>query len=191
MDYKRITRFFYEMGTLQRMPRTGHIYLGSGTATVAEHVFRTAMIGYTLALIEGADCGKVLLMCQFHDVEEARTGDLNYLQQRYVNSDDKKALKHTLEGLPFENDIHALIDEYRSLETKEALVAKDADALELACLLKEELDKGNKQAGVWLENVKERIKTDGAKKLYQEICDTEYYDWWYGGHDWSNGSKSW
>lgn len=180
------------MGALQRMPRTGHIYLGTGSMTVAEHVFRTVMIGYTLAKMENADTAKVMLMCQFHDVEEARAGDLNYLQQRYVKSDDEKALHDSMRGLPFADDIHAALAEYAAQESREAVLAKEADVLELVCMLKEELDKGNRQAENWLSHAQQRLKTETGQQLFRQIMETAYFDWWYRkDHDWENGTKQW
>ena len=46
---KNLANFFFEVGMLKRTPRTGFQFLGSGTESVAEHIFRTAIIGYTLA----------------------------------------------------------------------------------------------------------------------------------------------
>ncbi len=49
---------------------------------MAEHSFRTAMIGYALAQMdEQADVGRVLQLCLFHDIPEARTGDMNYVNK--------------------------------------------------------------------------------------------------------------
>ena len=57
---------------LKRTPRSGFQFLGSGAESVAEHSFRTAIIGYTLARLDGqADTGRVVQLCLFHDVPEA------------------------------------------------------------------------------------------------------------------------
>ncbi len=113
------------------MKRSGQDYLGSGSQSIADHSFRVAMMGYTLAKMAKLDADKVLKMCMFHDLEESRTGDLNYLQQAYVESDDDKALKHVMDGLPIEQDVLDIIEEFRAQETEEAKIAKDADVLEL------------------------------------------------------------
>lgn len=97
----RIAGFFFEAGIFQRMQRTGLMFLGSGEQSVAEHVFRTCIIGFTLAGVHPeADSSRVLAMCLLHDIEEGRTGDLNYFQQRYVTSDDSRALAEVLRGFP-------------------------------------------------------------------------------------------
>jgi len=38
-------------------------------------------------------------MCILHDLPEARTGDMNYVNKKYVNVDEKKAVKELTEGL--------------------------------------------------------------------------------------------
>ncbi|ADD68634.1 metal dependent phosphohydrolase [Denitrovibrio acetiphilus DSM 12809] len=189
----RVTNFFYELGILQVMKRSGQDYLGSGTQSIADHSFRVAMMGYTLAKIVGCDADKVLKMCMFHDLEESRTGDLNYLQQAYVCSDDEKALKHSMAGLPIEKDVLETIDEYSAQETTEAVVAKDADVLELLFFLKEQKDKGNQQADNWIRTAVKRLKTEVAVSIFQSASEKMYYEWWYNTDDesWKRGNKDW
>jgi putative hydrolase of HD superfamily len=191
-DDQRVVHFLFEAGFLQNMQRTGVAHLGSGQQSIAEHSFRATVIGYTLASMLGADVSKVLKMCLFHDLEEARTGDLNYLQQRYVKSDDEKALRHAVSGLPMEDELLSVIGEFAAQETLEAKVAKDADALELILFLKEQLDKGNEQAANWIRSAVKRLKTEKAVQIAETIMETRYYEWWYGdGNGWENGTKNW
>ena len=42
----RMTDFFHEAGMLRHTPRSGYAFLGSGAENVAEHSFRTAVMGY-------------------------------------------------------------------------------------------------------------------------------------------------
>ncbi len=188
----RSANFFYELGILQTMKRSGQDYLGSGTQSIADHIFRTAMIGFTMAKMMPCDADKVLKMCMFHDLEESRTGDLNYLQQNYVNSDDEKALNHVIHGLPIEEDVNTCIDEYAAQQSLEALIAKDADTLELIFFLKEQLDKGNSQAENWIRASSQRLKTDIAREIMQSCLERMYYEWWYSkDENWRRGSKNW
>lgn len=189
----RVANFFYEAGILQTMKRSGQDYLGSGTQSVADHSFRVTVMGYTMAKMNGCDADKVLKMCLFHDLEEARTGDLNYLQQAYVESDDEKALRHSLEGLPIEGEVLELIKEYSALESMEAKTAKDADVLELLFFLKEQRDKGNPQADNWIRNAVSRLQTDLAKEIFESAGDIMHYEWWYNRRDesWKRGNKNW
>lgn len=191
-DLKGTVNFFFETGLLQRLKRSGIDFLGSGDQTVASHVFRTTVIGYVLAEMLEVDTAKVVMMCLFHDIEESRTGDLNYLQQRYVASDDERALQHAVEKLPMKSGILSLIGEFEELDSQEATVAKDADTLELILFLKEELDKGNPQAADWIFYAKKRLKTDLGISLADEIECTHYTEWWKSLTDeWDKGTKRW
>jgi putative hydrolase of HD superfamily len=42
---KDIANFLFEVGMLQKTPRSGFQFLGSGHESVAEHVFSTVFIG--------------------------------------------------------------------------------------------------------------------------------------------------
>lgn len=188
----RLANFFYELGMLQTMKRTGQDYLGSGTQSIADHVFRVAMMGFTMARMTGCDADKVMKMCLFHDLEESRTGDLNYLQQNYTESDDVKALNHVIADLPIEADVRDTIEEYAAQDTIEAKIAKDADTLELIFFLKEQKDKGNQQAENWLRASVQRLKTEVAKNITETAMETMYYEWWYNrDENWKRGNKNW
>ena len=77
--------FLFEVGMLSKTPRSGFYFLGSGNQSVAEHINRTVYVGYVLASMEkDVDAGKVMKMCLFHDVAEARTSDLNWTHPTYL-----------------------------------------------------------------------------------------------------------
>lgn len=189
---KRIANFLFEAGMLKRTPRTGFQFLGSGSESVAEHIFRTVYIGYTLGqLSEGADADRIVKMCLFHDLPEARTGDLNYVNKKYVKTDEKKAVKDLTETLPFGNEIRELILEFMKGESLEAQLAYDADQLELILALKEYKDLGNNYADEWLDFATKRLKTDIAQKLSAVILETDSSLWWFSDKSdwWINGEK--
>ena len=57
-ELEGLTNFLYEMGLLKRYKRTGWMIAGiDNPESIAEHSFRTAIIGYLLAVMEGADPG--------------------------------------------------------------------------------------------------------------------------------------
>ena len=177
---KNIAHFFFELGMLKRTPRTGFQFLGSGAETVAEHIFRTAMIGYALAqLDEQADAARVVLLCLFHDVPEARTGDLNYVNKKYVRADETKAVEDLARTLPFGDDYRALHGEFAEKRTREALLAHDADQLEMILALKEHKDLGNRYADEWYPFSVRRLRTEVAKRLAETIWTTDSSRWWF------------
>lgn len=191
-EFVNIANFIFEAGILQNTLRSGNTFLDGGKQSVAAHIYRTTLIGYILSKTLHADTLKVVLMCLFHDMEESRTGDLNYLQQRYVNSNDQKALLDIVDKLSVKDEILQIVAEYESLKTVEAKIAKDADTLELIFYLKQELDKGNTQAENWIKHAQKRLLTEAGKKLLVAIKNTKYYDWWYNLTDeWDKGNKKW
>jgi len=183
---KRIANFLFEAGMLKRTPRTGFQFLGTGAESVAEHIFRTVYIGYVLGnLAEGADADRIIKMCLFHDLPEARTGDLNYVNKKYVKTDEKKAVDDLTETLPFGNEMKELLTEFSEGQTLEAKLAHDADQLELILALKEYKDLGNKYADEWLEFAVKRLRTDVARELSATILKTDSSLWWFSDKsDW-------
>jgi putative hydrolase of HD superfamily len=183
---KRIANFLFEAGMLKRTPRTGFQFLGSGSESVAEHIFRTVYIGYTLGhLAEGVDTDRLIRMCLFHDLPEARTGDLNYVNKKYVTADEGKAVDDLAGTLPFGDNIRGLITEFREGKTEEARLAYDADQLEIILALKEYKDLGNTYADEWLSFATKRLKTAIARKLCASILETDSSLWWFSDKsDW-------
>lgn len=182
----RIADFLFEMGMLKRTPRTGWQFLGTGEESVAEHSFRTAMIAYTLArLSEDVDPDRVVRMALFHDLPEARTGDLNYMNQKYVQADEVKAVEDLTRGLSFGGEIRDHLTEFRAQSTPEAILVRDADHLEMLTQLKEHLDLGNRNAEEWIPFSLRRLQTDVARDLAQRILEGNSSAWWFDkGSDW-------
>jgi len=188
----RIADFLFEVGMLKRTPRSGWQFLGSGNESVADHVFRTVMIGFVLARIEGSvDVDRVIRLALVHDLPEARTGDLNYMNQKYVKSDEATASDDLVRGLPFGEEIRGLLQEYRDEASSEALVAHDADQIELLLQLKEELDTGNPQASDWIPPVTRRLHTAAGRDLADSILHRNFSDWWFDRDSewWVRGGK--
>lgn len=184
MAYGRIIDFFFELGMLKKTPRSGFQFLGSGRESVAEHSFRTAMIGFTLARLDSkVDAFKVVRMCLVHDLPEARTGDQNYVNKRYVAVDESGAMSDLADPLPFGDELKALLKEYRDSETEEARLVHDADQLDLIVELKEQNDLGNSYASKWIHFARQRLVTSTGKKIAEEVLSTDSTDWWFKGHD--------
>ncbi len=189
----RIADFLFEAGMLKRTPRTGWQFLGSGTESVAEHTFRTAVIAFALArLSPEVDADRVLRMALLHDLPEARTGDLNYMNQKYVQADEETAAADLTRGLPFGEEMAELLAEFRAQQTPEAVLAKDADHLEMLLQLKEHLDVGNRNAEEWIPFSLRRLKTDVARDLAQRILQRDSSAWWFDKDSewWVSGGKT-
>ena len=189
---ENLVNFIFEVGMLQKTPRTGFQFLGSGCESVAEHILRTIFIGYTLCKLEqDVDELKVLKMCLVHDLPEARTGDMNYVNKKYVTVNEAKAVEELTSTLFFGDDIKSAINEFNEKKTRESLIARDADQLALIFQLKEYGDLGNKYSKEWIGFAKQRLATATAKKMVETILETDSSQWWFKDKSdwWINGSQ--
>lgn len=179
-DNKSIANFLFEVGMLAKTPRSGFHFLGTGEQSVAEHVNRTAFIGYTLAQMDGTvDTLKVLKMCLFHDLSETRISDLNHIHQKYVERKEHSAIQDITDSVPFGKDMFDTLSEYEKRESKEAIIVKDSDSLEWILALKEEIDTGNSRAADWISFAIGRLKTPQAREIADAIMNTDSNDWWF------------
>jgi putative hydrolase of HD superfamily len=178
--------FFFEVGMLAKTPRSGFPFLGSGEQSVAEHVYRMLNIAFILARSSEPPVDELHLMqlVLFHDLPEARTGDQNYVNHKYVQVDWDKLLGDLAASLPFGAEIVALVQEYEERSSWEARIANDADQLEFLLMLKEQQDLGNPRVVDWIPPALARLKTPAGKRLAEEILATRSDEWWFGDkHD--------
>lgn len=181
---KSIANFLFEVGILSKTPRSGFYFLCSGEQSVSEHINRTVYIGFVLASMnKGVDTAKVLKMCLFHDLAEARTSDLNYVHQKYAASDEESAIHDLTQSLPFGDDMLKTLEEFQKRESIEALLAKDADNLEWILSLREEEDTGNTRAASWIPSAVKRLKTETGKEIAEQILATKSDEWWFSNKD--------
>jgi putative hydrolase of HD superfamily len=134
----------------------------------------------------------VLRLCLMHDLPEARTGDMNYMNKKYVSVDENKAVRELAEPLFFGQEIKAALEEFNGRKTKESLIAHDADQLSLIIQLKECGDLGNKYSGEWIRFAVRRLATKNARLLAKSILKTDSSHWWFKDKSdwWVNGSRS-
>ena len=179
----RISELFFEAKTLKELPRSGYHFLGSGKESVAEHSFMTAFICLVMSRMEpGLDSEKLISMALIHDLPEARTGDLNYVQKQYVTADESKAVGDMTHGLAFGNEFADLLAEFSKGDTREAMLANDADQLSFILELKRHKDTGAKSPEKWLPVVMKRLKTSLGQGMAQSIVDSSWDDWWLNGY---------
>lgn len=180
-----IAKYLYEMGQLKRVKRSGWWMTGiTDPESVAEHTFRTAILGYLLASLEGADPMKTASICLFHDTPEARTNDLHRLGKRYieVKEGEKAVLAEQLSRLPqpIARDVTGLVEEYEARESLEARIAHDADALECLIQAREYQVQGYAEVQDWIDNCQAALKTEAAKSLAEACLRVEPREWWQG-----------
>ena len=190
----QLANFLNEVGMLNRTPRSGFQFLGSAEQSVSEHTHRMLHVAFVLARMnaEPVDELRLLHLVMFHDLPEARTGDHNYVNRRYVHEDLEKLFGETERAWAHGKEIVAYIREFEEAESREARIAKDADQIEYLVLLKEQLDLGNADAADWIQAGVARLKTESGKKLAEEILATRWNEWWYSDKNdrhWVEGKK--
>ncbi len=181
---EKIADLLFEAKMLKAIPRSGYHFLGAGKESVAEHVFMTTFIAFAISrTAPEIDQAKLITMCLVHDLPEARIGDLNAVQKKYVVDDEAKAVSHLIAHLPFGDDIASLIEEFNAGVTREAKLAYDADQLAFLIDLKSLQDIGYTTPSKWIEHVKTRFKTETGEKLATSILQTEWDNWWLKDFD--------
>jgi len=181
-EMRALVRYLYEIGHLKHSKRSGWWMAGvKDPESVAEHSFRTAVIGYVLALMEGANPASTAALCLFHDSLETRIGDIPSSGKRYVPDVDTKAiLADQVHDFPpsFQDAIVSLLDQYQAQESHEARLAKDADRLE--CLLqgREYEEQGYRKAQEWTVNNAAKLQSDAAKRLAEICLESPPERWW-------------
>lgn len=186
--------YLNEVGMLNRTPRSGFAFLGAGEQSVAEHMYRMMHVAFVLSRMseEKVDEAHLMRLVLFHDLPEARTGDHNYVNRKYVAEDLESLLVDGTRDWPYGNEIAAYIREFEAGETTEARLAKDADQLELLLVLKEQADLGKPNIDEWVVPLLARLKTSIGKQLAQEILETRWDNWWFNQKSdphWVNGHK--
>ncbi|MDP2641839.1 MAG: HD domain-containing protein [bacterium] len=183
-ELEQITDFVYEMGIHARTPRSGLWFLGSGEQSVAEHLFRVAMIAYALCyLTPKADKNKVLFMALVHDIGEGRVSDLNYVHQKYGRLAEQQAVEDIARGVPFGKEIEESYKEEQAKKTVEAKLVKDADKLEWIATLRAEEEKGNAKAKKWAASAFKALMTPAGKAIGEKLLKTHPDNWWFDEND--------
>ena len=189
-----VARFLFEGSMLKKVLRTGYPFLGKGEESVAAHTCGVLLAAFVLAKeFDSVDMERLLHLCLFHDLTEARTGDANAVHKLYLTIDEEKAAKDMTKELEWGQEVYDLLEEYREAKTLEAQIAHDADQIDMLLSLKEHLDTGSEDAGIWIPYVKARLKTEQAKRLAEAILSEHWAAWWMRdllGKDFKNNKKN-
>ena len=183
MNIKKVVNFIFELNMLKRESHSGWKLAGiERPDSVAEHTLRAAQIGYILAIMENVNPEKVVAILLIHENPETRIRDHHKVVARYINTKEaqKQVLKEQCEdfGDYIKKKWTDYYEEIEDRTTKEGIVAKDADWLEVAFQGKEYVDQGYKSAQNWIDNMEEALETESAKKILAEMKKTEFTDWW-------------
>jgi len=184
---EKITKFLSEIQMLKRIEHEGFRLSGvSKIDSVAEHTAIAAQIAYILGKLEGANASKCAIIALFHDNEESRIGDHHKVASRYLNTKqaEVESEKEHYSNLPetVGNEIFEMQEEMRERNTKEGIIAKDADWLEQAIQAKIFVETGHQGAEDIINNVAGALETDSAKEILDEIKNNPDFlnSWWRG-----------
>ncbi len=184
MKERDFWNWVFELGQLKRIDHEGWKLLGiKNPESVAEHTLRAAQLAFVLAKMENyPNPFEVCTLVIFHELEECRIGDIHKVAKRYMKEyEEERAVEEQVEKLgEVGNEIFELWKKTKNLDSKAALIAKDADLLEIAATAKELMEKGYSYAKDWIKNVSLTLKTNSAKKLIKELEKVNSNEWWQG-----------
>lgn len=184
----RDLEFLYEIGSLRYLQRGWKQHFGMDVQNVLEHTLRVTFTALMIAEREGkGDANKIMKMALVHDLAETRCTDLSYVQKVYVKADEEMSADHLFEGTSFVK-FREVLAEYEKRESIEAKIVKDADNLEVDLEIKELEQKGSKLPEKW-EKLRrfvrdEKLYTETAKKLWDDIKESDVDSWHIGANKW-------
>ena len=185
-DLSSELNFLFEVGYLKDLRRSGWLLAGVNDGeSVAEHVFRTAIVGFVLACLEGADPYRVATLCLFHDVQETRVSDLNPLTKKYFDQKQAEdvAVKEICDALDarISSPLKKIFEQYSDKDTPEAAIARDADLLECILQAYAYKEKGFQGADNFVSGpakLQSQLKTDAAIRLAELAATRSSSEWW-------------
>lgn len=183
MNSQNILNFFFELGHLRRIHHEGWKLVGvDNPESVAVHSLRAAQIGFVLAKLEDyPNPYEVCTMVVFHDIGEARVGDIHKLASRYIEVDEERATKEQLAQLDsIGAEIFHLWQQVEYQDTTAGILAKDADLLDQAVMAKELWERGFTLTQKWIENIAKLLRTNSAQKLLLDLQEVNSCDWFLG-----------
>jgi putative hydrolase of HD superfamily len=140
---------------------------------------RVSMAGMVLAALDGADVGRTVALCAFHDGHETRISDVPSVGRAYVSTAAPETVtEHQTAGMPDKvaKVIRELTAEYEENVTREARLAHDADKIETLMQAIEYQQQGH-DAQPWRDTSLAALRTDAGKQLAQAIGGTDPH-WW-------------
>ncbi len=177
---KEILEFTKLVGKLKKIERTGWVTWSNiqNPESVAEHIFRTAVLGMIIADSKELDTEKVVRMSLLHDLPEAIIGDWDPIAKKKLGIDtwkrkEKEAVNKMFSLLPanMKEKYIGIWREFEEQKTEEAKVVKQLDRLEMIIQALEYLEEGYKE-----EDLKEffdwhvdEFKDPELKKLFDLI----------------------
>ena len=177
---EELLEFSKLVGKLKKIERTGWVTWAKieNPESVAEHIFRTAVLGLIVADMKKLNTEKVVRMCLIHDLPEAIIGDWDPKAKKKLGLDkwkarEKEAANKMFSLLP--NDIKEKYveawNELEGMKTEEAKIVKQLDRLEMVIQAQEYLEDGYKEDDLkeFFDWHADEFKDDDLKKIFDLI----------------------
>ena len=177
MILKELSEFLEVVGRLKTVKRSGWIsQVGiDEPESVAGHSYRCAVIAMCICNLTDVDVGKLISMLLLHDIQEALTGDFDSLKKKELGFANIEALETTAINKIFSllpNEMKELYlslwDEFKTRNTREAILANDIDKIEMVLQAMEYEKKGWDpiKLDVFWATAKREIRTPEIRELY-------------------------
>lgn len=141
MNYKELLAFFQKVGELKNIKRSGWLRCEiPNPESVADHTFRTAFMAMILGDILNLNTQKLIKMALIHDLAETVTGDItpyDEITKIEKRKREETGLRELLKDLPNSKIYLNLWIEYEEQKSKEAVILKNIDKLEMAIQARE------------------------------------------------------
>jgi putative hydrolases of HD superfamily len=179
----------YELGYLKTLPRAGWLRAGiTDGESIAAHSWRVGVLAFALAVAEGGNPERAAVLGLFHDIPEARYGDVQATGKAYVQQVPATEVgADQTAGLPSElaERVMAAVAEHESAKQPnasiESLCSRDADKLDLLLTAREYQEAGRGAAlDRFIESMLPMLTTATGKDLAEAALKVPPSSWWDG-----------
>jgi putative hydrolase of HD superfamily len=177
---QNVIEFTRHVGRLKTTARSGwasHVNMEKAES-IADHSFRCAVLAMCLGDLAEMNADKLIRMLLLHDVQEALTGDYDFLAKKRMGTSEvkeieKKAIKRLLSLLPsdLKERYFLLWQEFEAQTTPEAILAKDIDRIEMVMQALEYEEAGFKRDALepFWRTTENRIETATGKTIFDHL----------------------
>ena len=176
---RNLVKFFGIVGRLKRTPRAGWVEVGiRQPESVADHIFRTTILGMIYADMEGLDQLKLLRMALIHDLPEAIIGDLTPSKKTEKSKEKEEvAISQILDLLPKKQREKYMMawNEYQEGKTREAKAVRQLEKLEMALQAKEYEEAGSTSRSLerFIKSAEKAITWPELRRLLSYILEEQ------------------
>jgi putative hydrolase of HD superfamily len=180
VDWKEVTEFLRIVGELKKLSRSGWLKAGIRPESVADHVFRTALLAMVYGDLKGLDSEKMMRMALLHDLPEIITGDLRPEEKTAkLREEEYAAIEKILSYLPgdLRDRYMKTWAEFEDRTSEEAKLVRELDKLEMAMQALDYQEEGYKKEKLeeFWTNAKANIEDPDLKKIYELLEKRKSY----------------